>query len=138
MKKLLFFAALLCVASVALCQSGIVDTAVIFSQSNQVNMKAVIIKPTNYSVEDKRFPVVYLLHGYGGAYANWITRVPAIKEYADKYQVVIVCPNGENSWYINSPVKKASNFETYVTEELVGYLDKNYKTIANKRNRAIT
>ncbi|RYY69829.1 MAG: esterase family protein, partial [Chitinophagaceae bacterium] len=37
-----------------------------------------------------------------------------------------------------SPVKKASNFETYITEELVGYMDKNYKTIADKRNRAIT
>jgi len=102
------------------------------------NIKAVVIKPDVYS-SGKTFPVVYLLHGYSGNYADWITKVPAVKEYADQYSCLIVCADGNfSSWYFDSPVDTTSKYETYVATELVTWIDNHYKTINNRSGRAIT
>lgn len=138
MKKILFLLFLTTGFISANGQKSMVDTANIYSPSNQKNIKAVVIKPSGYSKKSQRFPVLYLLHGYGGAYGNWILRVPALKEYASTYNMIIVCPNGENSWYINSPAMSGSNFETFLSNELVKYIDSSYRTIADRKQRAIT
>ncbi|RYY50816.1 MAG: esterase family protein [Chitinophagaceae bacterium] len=137
MKSITVLIALISFSSFALAQGSLVDTAQIWSKANSKTIKAVVIKPVTYSQSAQRFPVVYLLHGYGGGYANWITRVPELKNYATIYNLIIVCPDAENSWYVNSPAKKQSNFESYVAEELVSYIDANYRTIAEKGRRAI-
>ncbi|WP_442794706.1 alpha/beta hydrolase [Pelobium manganitolerans] len=137
MKKLsIFIALLLLSASGALAAS--VDTVTTFSQSMQKQIKAVVIKPDSYQ-QQKRFPVVYLLHGYSGNYANWVKAAPIIKTLADQYQLIIVCPDGNfGSWYFDSPKVDKSRYETYVATELVNWIDNNYKTIPNRDNRAIT
>lgn len=118
--------------------SATVDTVSTFSPSMKKQIKAVVIKPDSYN-NDKLFPVVYLLHGYSGNYGNWINNVPDIKKLADEYQLMIVCPDGNfGSWYFDSPKITDSKYETYVAMELVQWTDKNYKTIPNKKNRAIT
>ncbi|SFA40443.1 S-formylglutathione hydrolase FrmB [Pedobacter suwonensis] len=115
-----------------------VDTALTYSKSMKKNIKAVVIKPDNYKT-GKAFPVVYLLHGAGGSYAEWARKVPGIKDLADQYQFIIVCPDGNvTSWYFDSPVDPAWKYETYVATELVSYIDGHYKTIATKKGRAIT
>ena len=102
-------------------------------------IKCVIIKPENYNNKQLKFPVVYLLHGYGGSYNNCIKRVPELKKYANSYQVIIVCPDGGySSWYFDSPIDSTFKYETYISQELVTFIDKKYKTIADKNHRAIT
>lgn len=119
--------------------AGNVDTVSIFSGSMHKKIKAVVIKPDSYQVENKKFPVVYLLHGYDGWYSNWIIRVPELKKHVDTYQVIIVCPDGEkSSWYFDSPVDTAYRYETHIAHEVVKYIDDNYRTLANKDHRAIT
>ncbi|HIO26407.1 MAG TPA: esterase family protein, partial [Flavobacteriaceae bacterium] len=101
-------------------------------------IKAVVIKPDSYQ-NHKKLPVVYLLHGYSGNYSDWIKKVPEIKHYVDRYQLIIVCPDGNfNSWYLDSEIKKNSTYETYIAKELVSFIDKNYNTIAHRNGRAIT
>jgi len=101
-------------------------------------IKTVIITPDSYS-KDKAFPVVYLLHGYSGDYSDWVKKAPVIKEYADQYGTIIVCPDGNySSWYLDSPMEVESKYETYVAHELVEWIDKNYSTIPNRSGRAIT
>lgn len=101
--------------------------------------KAVVITPSNYKNKKAKFPVVYLLHGYGGNYANWVTLVPDLVQLADKHQQIIVCPHGTiGSWYFDSPVDSSIRFETYVSTEIPAFIDKNYRTIADRRARAIT
>ncbi len=115
-----------------------VDTALTYSKSMKKNIKAVVITPDGYKI-GKSFPVLYLLHGAGGSYAEWVNKVPAIKNLADQYQFIIVCPDGNvTSWYFDSPVDPEWKYETYVAKELVTYIDEHYKTIAEKRGRAIT
>ncbi len=119
--------------------AGTVDTVSIFSASMHKNIKCVVIKPGNYNKKAKRFPVIYLLHGYDGWYSNWIIRAPELKEYATTYQSIIVCPDGAtSSWYFDSPVETAYRYETHISREVVDFVDKNYKTIADQKHRAIT
>lgn len=115
-----------------------VDTVETFSPSMNKKIKAVIITPDSYS-NGKEFPVVYLLHGAGGSYANWLTITNKLTDYADQYNMIIACPDGsKTSWYFDSPIDKTYQYETYVAGELVKWIDTNYKTIKDRRGRAIT
>lgn len=116
-----------------------VDTVSIYSSSMKKSYKCVVIKPASYKKKIYRFPVVYLLHGYGGDFANWVKRVPDLVELADQNQTLIVCPDGTaGSWYFDSPVDSAMRFETYVGKEIPAFIDANYRTIADRKHRAIT
>ena len=118
--------------------SASVDTVETYSVSMQKKIKAVVVTPNSYSKGDK-FPVVYLLHGYGGKYSSWIKLAPAISDLADRYQMMIVSADGStNSWYFDSPVNPAWKYETYVATELVTWVDDHYHTIKNRNARAIT
>lgn len=63
----------------------------------------------------RKFPVVYLLHGYTGDYSDWMSMIP-VERYAEKYGFAIVMPHGYNSWYMNIP--HGPQVETYIAEEL--------------------
>ena len=117
--------------------AAVVDTVNTYSTSMKKTIKAVVITPDNYATA-QALPVVYLLHGYSGNYADWITQAKGFKKAADLYQIIIVCPDGNNSWYWDSPVDSNYKYETYVSKELVSWIDGKYKTIKNRNGRAIT
>lgn len=97
-----------------------------------------VIKPSAYKKKKQHFPVVYLLHGYGGWYANWIIRVPQLQDQADMLGMIIVCPDGGNNWYYDSPVDSSKRYETHVVTEIVSYIDGHYRTVQSPNARAIT
>ena len=118
---------------------AIVDTVNIRSDVMHITKKCVVIKPYSYQNNNNRYPVVYLLHGYSGDYANWIKRVPALKNYADEFQLMIVCPDGNyNSWYVDSKTEPSSMYDTYISKEVVHFIDSAYNTIDQKESRAIS
>lgn len=122
----------------AIADAATVDTVSTTSASMRKNIKAVVIKPDTYT-SGKTFPVIYLLHGYSGNYRDWITKAPVVAQLADQFQVLIVCPDGNfGSWYLDSPADTTLKYETYISKELVSWIDKNYKTIAAPGGRAIT
>lgn len=115
-----------------------VDTISVFSAKMKKEVKSVVILPENYTIK-KHYPVVYLLHGYGDNYATWIKTVPAIKTQSTEYQFIIVCPDGGySSWYFDSPIDPAYQYETFITKDLLAYVDAHYATIPNRTGRAIT
>lgn len=125
----------LCIITVS--RAATVDTITVFSKAMSRDFKCVVISPT--TPEKKTFPAVYLLHGYSGNYSNWIKLVPVIKDYADLYQLIIVCPDGGyGSWYYDSPIDSAMRYETYIGKEIPDYIDSHYPTIKSKKARAIT
>ena len=116
-----------------------VDTVSIFSYVMQKSPKCVVILPESYNHQANRFPVVYLLHGYSGNYSNWIQKVPQLKNYADQFQMIIICPDGDYAgWYINSPVDATMKYDTYISNEVPRYVDSAYRTINSPKSRAIT
>lgn len=119
-------------------RAAIVDTVVTYSPSMKKQIKAVVIRPDNYE-KAKELPVVYLLHGYSGNYANWVNKVKGLENAVDLYRCMIVCPDGGfGSWYWDSYLDSNYRYETYVSKELVSWVDNKYKTIKNKKGRAIT
>jgi S-formylglutathione hydrolase FrmB len=115
-----------------------VDTVLTHSNIMKKDIKAVVILPAEYS-KKVHYPVVYLLHGFSGNYADWITKNAAVKDLADQYHCIIVCPDGAfASWYIDSPVNSYWMYDTYVSKELVSYVDSHFSTIKDRSGRAIT
>lgn len=97
----------------------------------------VVVPDTYFNNNTEHYPVVYLLHGYSDDYMAWQNHVD-LRKYADKFQFIIVCPDGQDSWYFDSPIDPAYQFETYITQELRTYIDSNYRTINISKSRAIT
>ena len=136
MKRILVFS--LTILVFASTQAAIIDTIQVYSQSMQKNIKAIIVTPDNYA-SAKELPVVYLLHGFSGNYLDWITKAKGFEKAADQYNLIIVCPDGGfGSWYWNSPIDPKSQYETFVSDELIKAIDTKYKTIKDRTGRAIT
>jgi putative tributyrin esterase len=89
-----------------------------------------VFKPKNYN-EAQKLPVIFLLHGYSGNYKQWNSIMDAQK-YADEYGFIIVCPDGLfDSWYLNSPVKKDRQYESFFFDELYPDIKSKYKVDNN-------
>jgi S-formylglutathione hydrolase FrmB len=115
-----------------------VDTVSTSSPDMHKDIKAVVITPGDYN-SSRKFPVLYLLHGFSGDYSDWIKKDPELAQLSDQYHMIIVCPDGDfASWYFDSPVKTGSKYETYISSELVSWIDKHYSTISSRTGRAIT
>jgi len=119
-----------------------VDTISIPSKVMNKSYKAVIVLPASYSTNSKAYPVLYLLHGGFGHFDDWIRKTPdttLIQTLSDQYNFIIVMPEGEVfSYYLNSPVLKESQFETYITKEVIEKIDAGYRNIKDRKGRAIT
>ncbi len=115
-----------------------IDTVTTFSNIMNKKIKAIVVTPDNYDKMDN-LPVVYLLHGYGDSYDGWVKKGAGFEKNADLHNIIIVCPDGNfSSWYWDSPTDKNWQYDTYVSKELVPYIDQHYKTKNNRNGRAIT
>lgn len=120
-------------------QASKVDTLQVFSIAMQKNIKTCVVVPDNYKKSKKAFPVVYLLHGHSGNYATWVKGFKELGKQVDQYGFIVVCADGNySSWYFDSPIDSSFKYETYVVKELVSFIDKKYKTIADRTGRAIS
>lgn len=137
MKTLNFYSLLLFFFIASFVSAQTVDTISVFSDKMQVEVKNLVILPEGYE-KTKQYPVLYLLHGYGGSFKNWIGIKPSLPEEVSKLNMIIVCPDGKNSWYWDSPINPKLQYETYVSKELINYIDNNYNTIKSPKGRAIT
>ena len=120
-------------------QAAQVDTIQVFSPSMNKNIKTCVIVPDNYKKSKKKFPVVYLLHGYSGNYATWVKSFKEVSQQVDRYGFIAIGVDGNySSWYFDSPIDPTFKYETYIIDELVPFIDKKYKTIASREGRAIS
>jgi putative tributyrin esterase len=136
MKKLLFLIIILVQIN---SFAGVVDTVLIPSQSMETKFKAIVVVPDKYSEnKSKDWPVVYLLHGWSGKYSDWSKKTD-LGILTDKYNFIIVCPDGGYAgWYLDSPIKNDSKYETYIANEVVKFVDKSFHTIQDSTGRFIT
>ncbi len=121
-------------------QNAIVDTIEVMSSKMGRIIKNTIVLPAQYTEKKnptRFFPVVYLLHGAQGSYRDWPKKAD-LRSLACQYGVIIVCPDGQDSWYFDSPIDPNFQFETYVVHELRNYVETHYRTINHPKYRAIT
>jgi len=113
----------------------------------------IVYLPPSYETSlERRYPVVYLLHGYTlhaadwtgggtyGGYFNILTNLNRFMTQNPTHEMIIVIPDVYNkyrgSWYVNSSV--TGNWEDFITQELIRYIDANYKSLPQSSSRGIT
>ena len=105
----------------------------------------IVVLPPSYDREPNRYyPVVYALHGYSIDAEQWIQeiRIPQTAEGAfakGTPEMIIVLPTSKNvhngSFYSNSLT--TGNFENFIAEELISYIDSHYRTLARPESRGL-
>jgi S-formylglutathione hydrolase len=106
----------------------------------------VYLPPSYASDRSRRYPVVYLLHGYGGTDDTFNGRLARLPDSADMLaaagtarEMIVVMPNAftlhKGSMYSNSVT--TGDWETYVARDLVAYVDGHYRTIPNRMSRGL-
>ncbi|AWI26218.1 alpha/beta hydrolase [Flavobacterium pallidum] len=140
MRRLLLLVAVFLISATSFAAK--VDTLDIKSTAMDRTLHAAVALPDSYAKSKGNYPVLYLLHGAWGHFNDWLKKTPdlnTVKDLADKYNIIIVMPEGEAfSFYIDSPTLKTSQFETFITKEVIAKIDGTYRTIANRNGRVIT
>lgn len=108
--------------------------------SNKMNkdVKTIIVVPK--FKKDKLYKTVYILHGFSASPERAIQHdIPNLEKMAEKYETIYILPDGNySSWYVDSPIDSKSQYETFIGQELVHYIDANYPTKKDKKYRGIT
>jgi enterochelin esterase-like enzyme len=103
--------------------------------------------PPSYAADQKRrFPVVYLLHGYGGRDDTFTSRLASLQESGDRMaaaqgysEQIVVTPNAytlhKGSMYSTSPT--IGDWERFIAEDLVAYIDGHYRTLPARVSRGL-
>lgn len=115
-----------------------------------------IYLPPSYATDrNRRYPVVYLLHGYTNSDEGWFgpgvksgflsaaTTLPAVADKAmsggGAGDMILVMPNAytvyQGSMYSNSVT--TGDWEAYLTHDLVAYVDAHYRTIPARASRGL-
>ena len=106
------------------------------------SVRYTIYLPSDYESSQRSYPVVYLLHGYSDDNTGWL-QFGEINRYADRAihegtipPMIIVMPNADSSWYINSYDGK-ENYEDFFIKEFMPSVEKTYRIKKEKRYRGI-
>ena len=100
-----------------------VDIEVILPSFTSCNLSM----PHTHSLPGK-FPVVYLLHGYGNDYQAWL-RYTSVERYAEEQRIAVVTFSCHNKAYQNAPY--GENFYDFLNEELPEFVE-NYFPISSR------
>lgn len=118
-------------------QKPSVETVQFQSQLVNATLPYNVILPPDYrQSRTTRYPVLYLLHGHAGHYTDWITRTN-VADYAAQYRMIVVMPEGNNSWYVDSAGLATDKYESYILRELIPDVDRRYRTIQSRYGRAV-
>lgn len=102
-----------------------------------------IYLPAGYAeATDARYPVLYFLHGLFGSERKWEQRgtpehVDALIQAGEMPATIVVCPDGENSFYMKF-ADGSQDWEKFIVEDLVSAIDAKYRTKADRSQRGIT
>jgi len=105
----------------------------------------VYLPPSYATNRDQRYPVVYLLHGYGLTAERWMT-FANLAETSNKNiakgtmkEMILVSPDAftkyNGSMYSSSAT--IGDWETFIAEDLVSYIDSHYRTIPDRLSRGL-
>src|SRR6266496_4832049 len=83
-----------------------------------------------------RYPVLYLLHGHGGAYSSWVSQT-GLAKYVSELKMIVVTPEGDEGWYTDSATIESNKYETFIMKELLPDVESRFRIIPGRSARAI-
>ena len=121
----------------------------VHSDLMNTDVKYSIYLPESYD-GTKKYPVLYMLHGYGGNNNDWLQdntggiwagggTMPAYaREYAEKTgkELIIVAPDGGNNFYCDG-FNGGPKYMSFFFQEFIPYIESTYAIKAEKKSRAI-
>ncbi len=135
-------------------RNGKVERIVVHGRSLEGNLEGdspdrdvtVYLPPSYVADQARRFPVLYLLHGYGGREDTFTERLARVAESGDRLaamqafsDVIVVTPSAftlhKGSMYSSSPT--TGDWERFVAEDLVAYMDSHYRTLVTRESRGL-
>jgi S-formylglutathione hydrolase len=143
-------------AAASSAQTGTIERIKVHGQSLEHNLEgdspdrdvSIYLPPSYKTATDRRYPVVYFLHGYTDSDDRWFGLVKSFVNLpagVDKSltqgarEMIVVMPNAytryAGSMYSSSVV--TGDWEAYITKDLIGYIDSHYRTLANAASRGL-
>ncbi|MFE5317415.1 alpha/beta hydrolase [Paenibacillus sp. NPDC056579] len=117
-----------------------------FSGALYARKSCFVYVPEGYDQGEERYPVIYLLHGMYQSESNWLLKGNAeqtldrMMDEGTLRKCIVVMPNdggyGTGTFYVNW-YDGTGNFEDYMLYDLVGEIDKAFRTIPDREHRAV-
>jgi S-formylglutathione hydrolase FrmB len=130
------------IAQTARTASGRLVTLTLASKAMSGAQKVNVLLPAGYRAGGtKRYPVLYLLHGAAGSYADWAQH--DVQGLIGDLPVIVVMPDGGadgsySDWAAVEPGRSpVPTYESYDIDELVPFVDAHFATLADGAHRAI-
>jgi S-formylglutathione hydrolase FrmB len=143
-------------AGVAAAQQGRVVETTIDAPSLEGNLVgdpsrrplAIYLPPSYNDRPARRYPAVYLLHGYQGSHKQWMGdgKEWNLRDVMDRLiregkvrEMIVVMPDAHNryggSFYTNSVT--TGNWEDYIAQDLIAFVDAHYRTRPTAASRGL-
>jgi enterochelin esterase-like enzyme len=114
-------------------------------EGDAVDRDVIVVLPAGYASHSrKRYPVIYALHGYSIGADQWIQEIHVPQTVEDAYakgarEMILVLPDSKTvhngSMYSSSVT--TGDFETFITRDLIAYIDRHYRTIPHRESRGL-
>ncbi|GAB2775266.1 alpha/beta hydrolase-fold protein [Rhabdobacter roseus] len=123
-------------------ESQVHEEVVVKSTLLKKDMKLALYLPPGYATSTRKYPVLYLLHGGGDDHTGWV-QFGEMQRLVDEgiragrvAPMIVVMPDAERTYYLNSAAG-TYQYEDYFIQELIPYIEKNYRCRPEKQYRAL-
>ena len=114
-------------------------------EGDAVDRDVIVFLPPSYQTEsNRRYPVVYALHGYSIGAEQWSheIHVPQTIEGAfaqGSHEMIVVLPDSKTIYHgsMYSSSETTGDFERFIYHDVVAYIDAHYRTIADRKSRGL-
>ena len=110
------------------------------SQALGRDYKYTVYLPDSYQKDDKKYPILYLLHGAGGDENEWLAK-GGLRETMDAMiarklikPMVVIMPGHTAAWWVDGAKEKG---ETALVKEVMPHAEAKYRIDAVRGNRLI-
>ncbi|MCI4589510.1 alpha/beta hydrolase-fold protein [Sphingobium sp. BYY-5] len=114
-------------------------------EGDAADRDVLVVLPPSYGKEPKRrYPVVYALHGYSIGVEQWTKEIHITTTVQNAFakgarDIILVLPDSKTvhngSMYSSSVT--TGDFETFISRDLIAYIDSHYRTIAKRESRGL-
>jgi enterochelin esterase-like enzyme len=114
-------------------------------EGDAVDREVLVFLPPSYEKEPKRhFPVIYALHGYSIGADQWSKEIHVPQTIEGAFaqgarEAIVVLPDSKTahngSMYSSSMT--TGDFERFIAEDVVKYIDAHYRTLPNRASRGL-
>lgn len=143
MRNYLFTFLLLFAVQITFAQGVVYESLSFSSDLLGEEVKYSVYLPHDYDLSERKYPVLFLLHGYSDDETGWV-QFGEVKQVADEAignkkatPMVIIMPDAKVTWYCNDH-KMKTPWEDMFIKELIPFMEENYKIRTKKEFRAIS